>query len=78
MRIYLQAQPWNTLGYTFSRMHLEIGRVHTLRFSFGIESDRINGIVISHAIMEHSFVDDYVVSRQLLEDGPFFIIFGFV
>ena len=52
--------------------------MHTLGFSFGVESDRIDGVVVSHPIVKHSFVDDDVVDRQFFEDDPFFVIFGFV
>lgn len=52
--------------------------MHTLRFSLRIESNRIDGVAVSHTIVKHSLVDNYVVGCQLLEDVPFFVAFGFV
>ena len=56
----------------------EEGGVHTFGFSLGIEPNLIDGIAISHAVVKHRFINDYMVGGQLLKGGPFFMIFGFV
>jgi len=52
--------------------------MHTLGFSLGIKSNLIDGIAVTHAVVKHRFVDDYMLGGQLLKGSPFFIIFRFV
>jgi hypothetical protein len=47
-----------------------------LGFSLGIEPNLINGIAVSHAIVKHRFINDYVSGGQLLKGNLFFVIFG--
>jgi len=70
MMIYHQAQPWNTLGFSIKEIHLRRGGTHTMRFPLGIESNLINWIAVTHAIMEQCFVNDHMVCRQFLESVP--------
>jgi hypothetical protein len=37
------------------------GRLHTLGFSFGIESNLVDRIVVPHAIVKHRFVNDHML-----------------
>jgi len=52
--------------------------VHTVGFPLGIEPNLINGITVSHAVVKYRLVNDYMLNGQLLEGGPFFIVFRFV
>jgi hypothetical protein len=52
--------------------------MHTLGFSLGIEPDFIDWICVSHAVVKHRLVNDYMLGGQLLKGSPCFIIFGFV
>ena len=38
-----------------------MGRVHTLWFSLGVESNLIDGIAVPHAIVEYRFINDYML-----------------
>jgi len=52
--------------------------MHTLGFSLGIEPNLVNWISVAHAIVEHRFINDYMVGGQLQKGSTFFIIFRFV
>jgi len=61
MRIYHQAQLWNTLEVHIQPNPSRIGRMHTLGFSLGIESNHIDRIAVPHAVVKHRFVNDHVL-----------------
>ena len=49
-----------------------------MRFSLRVEANLIDGIIVSHAVVKHRLVNDYMLGGQLLEGGPFFVVFGFM
>ena len=52
--------------------------MRTLRFPLGIEPNFIDGIAVSHTIVKDGFINDYMVSGQVIEGSQFFVVFRFV
>ena len=46
--------------------------------SFRIESNLIDGVGASHAVVKYRLIDNYMLGGQLLDGGPFFVGLGIV